>query len=185
MPQNEAVLCHPRRTAVGRFGGSLKDMPATALGATVVEEIIRQTELDPGLVDGVVMGQVVNLLQDLQRDLGVALLFISHDLAVVEHMAHRVAVMYLGRIVELGTRDQLFSAPAHPYTRALLEAVPRLEPGDSGARDIVKGDVPSPIDRPAGCHFHTRCPLAINRCRAEEPALRTDAAGRAVACHLA
>jgi peptide/nickel transport system ATP-binding protein len=113
-----------------------------------------------------------------------ALLFISHDLAIVEHITHRVAVMYLGKIVELGHKRQIFAAPRHPYTQALLSAVPVPEPGAARARIILKGDIPSPIDRPAGCHFHTRCPHAFERCRREEPALRLMPDGPLVACHL-
>jgi peptide/nickel transport system ATP-binding protein len=128
--------------------------------------------------------QIVNLLQDLQRELGLALLFISHDLAIVEHLAHRVAVMYLGKIVELGHKRQIFTGPKHPYTEALLSAVPVPEPGAARKRIILKGDIPSPIHLPKGCRFHTRCPHVFERCRAEEPALREVATGHLAACHL-
>ena len=128
--------------------------------------------------------QIINLLADLQQRLGLAILFISHDLAVVEHIADRVAVMYLGRIVELADRTALFSAPAHPYTQALLSAV--LDPGPVRRRQRItlKGEVPSPIDPPKGCHFHTRCPHAFDRCRIEAPVLRPRAQGHIAACHL-
>jgi peptide/nickel transport system ATP-binding protein len=135
-------------------------------------------------LDVSVKAQIVNLLDDLQKELGLALLFISHDLAVVEHMTHRVAVMYLGKIVEVAPKRQIFATPRHPYTKALLSAVPVPEPGASRQRVILKGDVPSPINPPSGCRFHTRCPFAFARCREEEPTLRTMAPGHVSACHL-
>src|SRR5215472_16591465 len=135
-------------------------------------------------LDVSVKAQIVNLLQDLQREFGLALLFISHDLAIVEHMTHRVAVMYLGKIVELGRKRQIFGACKHPYNEALLSAVPVPEPGARRRRIILKGDVPSPINPPKGCRFHTRCPYAFDRCRAEEPELRAMQDGQFVACHL-
>jgi peptide/nickel transport system ATP-binding protein len=135
-------------------------------------------------LDVSVKAQIVNLLQDLQRELGLALLFISHDLAIVEHLTHRVAVMYLGKIVELGPKRQIFAAPRHPYTQALLSAVPVPDPGAARQRIILKGDVPSPINPPQGCRFHTRCPYAFDRCRTEEPQLVPAAGGHYSACHL-
>ncbi|GGF20209.1 ABC transporter ATP-binding protein [Aliidongia dinghuensis] len=136
-------------------------------------------------LDVSVKAQIVNLLSDLQDELGLALLFISHDLAIVEHLTHRVAVMYLGKIVELADRRTLFAQPHHPYTRALLSAVPVPDPTEKRSRIILKGDVPSPIDPPAGCRFQTRCPYAFDRCRREEPELRPTAApGQTAACHL-
>ncbi|MBU8537968.1 ABC transporter ATP-binding protein [Falsiroseomonas tokyonensis] len=139
-------------------------------------------------LDVSVKAQIVNLLQDLQKELGLAMLFISHDLAIVEHMTHRVAVMYLGKIVEVAPRRSLFGAPKHPYTEALLSAVPQPTPGIQRQRIILKGDVPSPINPPKGCRFHTRCPYAFDRCRVEEPVLRPiqDAMGEGhvSACHL-
>jgi len=135
-------------------------------------------------LDVSVKAQIVNLLQDLQQELGLALLFISHDLAIVEHMTHRVAVMYLGKIVELAPKERIFAAPKHPYTEALLSAVPMPEPGAARRRIILKGDVPSPINPPRGCRFHTRCPYAFDRCRVEEPELRSMQDGRLAACHL-
>jgi peptide/nickel transport system ATP-binding protein len=135
-------------------------------------------------LDVSVKAQVVNLLQDLQRDLGLALLFISHDLAIVEHMTHRVAVMYLGQIVESAARRAIFAAPKHPYTRALLSAVPVPQPGAARDRIVLKGDVPSPINPPAGCRFHTRCPHAFERCRTETPRLQRLSPEQEAACHL-
>jgi peptide/nickel transport system ATP-binding protein len=139
-------------------------------------------------LDVSVKAQIVNLLQDLQAELGLAMLFISHDLAIVEHMTHRVAVMYLGKIVEVAPKRSLFAAPKHPYTEALLSAVPQPTPGVQRERIILKGDVPSPINPPKGCRFHTRCPYAFDRCRTEEPKLKLvpDAMGEghSSACHL-
>jgi peptide/nickel transport system ATP-binding protein len=135
-------------------------------------------------LDVSVKAQIVNLLFDLQKELGLALLFISHDLAIVEHMTHRVAVMYLGKIVEQGPREALFGAPKHPYTRALLSSVPAPDPEAKRERIILSGDVPSPINPPKGCRFNTRCPYAFERCRSEEPSLRAMGEGHVAACHL-
>jgi peptide/nickel transport system ATP-binding protein len=135
-------------------------------------------------LDVSVKAQVVNLLQDLQRELGLALLFISHDLAIVEHMTHRVAVMYLGQIVEIASRGKIFASPKHPYTYALLSAVPVPEPGAARTRVVLKGDVPSPINPPSGCRFHTRCPFVFDRCRVEVPRLQRLSPEQEAACHL-
>ena len=135
-------------------------------------------------LDVSVQAQVINLLADLQANFGIAYIFIAHDLAVVEHISHRVAVMYLGRIVELAERSALFAGPQHPYTEALLSAVPIPDPGATPQRVMLPGEVPSPINPPAGCHFHTRCPYAEARCRSEKPLLREVRPGHYAACHL-
>jgi oligopeptide/dipeptide ABC transporter ATP-binding protein len=121
---------------------------------------------------------------DLQREMGLAYLFISHNLAVVEHISHRIAVMYLGRIVEYTDKKTLFTRPLHPYTESLLAAVPVPDPRIKRQKRLLQGDVPSPINPPSGCHFHTRCPYAVDRCKSEEPALREVKPGQFVACHL-
>lgn len=135
-------------------------------------------------LDVSIQAQVVNLLSDLQAELNLAMLFISHDLRVVRQVSRRIAVMYLGRIVEEGDADDLFARPEHPYTRALVSAAPR--PGQRMAdRDMLKGEPPNPASRPAGCSFHPRCPMAIARCRSEIPALVSLGGNRLVACHVA
>ncbi|MGQ0522970.1 MAG: ABC transporter ATP-binding protein [Betaproteobacteria bacterium] len=135
-------------------------------------------------LDVSVQAQVINLLMSLQDELRLSYLFVAHDLAVVEHISHRVAVMYLGKIVELTDKHTLFMSPQHPYTEALLSAVPVPDPRAAKNRIILTGDVPSPIDPPPGCRFHTRCPYAEARCRIEEPPMKQIRPGHHVACHL-
>jgi oligopeptide/dipeptide ABC transporter ATP-binding protein len=131
-----------------------------------------------------VQAQVLNLLMDLQDEFGLAYLFVSHDLGVVEHIGHRITVMYLGRIVELADKATLFRRPLHPYSEALIAAAPVPDPRVNRDRIVLEGDVPSPMDPPPGCHFHTRCPYAVGRCRTDEPPLAEVVPGHFVACHL-
>ena len=136
-------------------------------------------------LDVSVQAQIINLLQDLQQQHGLAYLFIAHDLAVVEHISRRVMVMYLGKIVELAEAKSIIGSPKHPYTQALISAVPEVDSGTKRQRIILPGDVPSPIHPPGGCPFHPRCPVAEARCRTEVPALRELSPGHFAACHLA
>jgi oligopeptide/dipeptide ABC transporter ATP-binding protein len=157
--------------------------------------IARALALNPKLIicdepvsalDVSVRAQVINLLEDLKAEFGVSYLFISHDLSVVEHIADRVAVMYLGTLVEVASRDQIWRNPRHPYTKALLEAAPIANPKLARARkrSVLQGELPSPLSPPAGCPFHSRCPLAQDRCKAEKPLLRPVGDGTRAACHF-
>jgi oligopeptide/dipeptide ABC transporter ATP-binding protein len=136
-------------------------------------------------LDVSVQAQIINLLQDLQRERGIAYLFVAHDLAVVEHISQRVLVMYLGAVVELADANAIVATPRHPYTQALISAVPVVDPASKRQRIVLPGDVPSPIDPPTGCPFHPRCPMAEARCRTERPELKELVPGHWVACHLA
>ena len=135
-------------------------------------------------LDVSIQAQIINLLADLQHQFGLTYLFISHAIPVIEHISTRIGVMYLGKLVEVGASAQICLAPKHPYTQALLSAVPVPDPGAKKQRIVLRGEVPTPINPPSGCRFHTRCPIAVDRCKVEEPFLREVEKGRHVACHL-
>ena len=175
----EAINSYPHE-----FSGGQRQRTGIARALALNPELIVGDEPVSAL-DVSIQAQIINLLMELQDEFKLSYLFVAHDLAVVEHISHRIAVMYLGRIVEMTDRRSLFEMPLHPYSEALLSAVPIPKSSARGRkRVILTGDVPSPINPPSGCHFHTRCPYAMPRCRTEVPALREVVSGHLVSCHL-
>lgn len=165
-----------------QFSGGQRARIGIARALTVKPKVLVCDEATAAL-DVSIQAQVLNIFKELQDEFGLTYIFVSHDLGVVKHISDRVAVMYLGRVVELGPTEALFAAPTHPYTRALLDELPRLEPVKRRF-STLKGEIPSPLAPPPGCHFHPRCPLAFDRCKVERPALQHSASGHLAACHL-
>ena len=165
------------------FSGGQRQRVAIARALSVQPDMLIADEIVSAL-DVSVQAQMLNLLLDLQNELGLAILFVSHDLRVVRHLAHRVAVMYLGRVVETGDADAVFTSPLHPYTQALLRAVPQVRVGRRSENVALTGELPSPLAIPSGCPFHPRCPLAFDRCRVQAPALYAGSVGHKAECHL-
>ena len=165
------------------FSGGQRQRICIARSLTLRPDFIVADEPVSAL-DVSVRAQIINLFQDIQQQFGLAYLFISHDLGVVQHIADQVAVMYLGRIVEQGKAREVLKQPLHPYSKALVAAVPPARPRSARVKAVIEGDLPSPLDTPQGCPFHTRCPIAVPRCRSERPELRDVGSSRIVACHL-
>ena len=166
-----------------QFSGGQRARIGIARALSVKPKVLVCDESTAAL-DVSIQAQVINLFMKLREELDLTYLFVSHDLSVVNHISDRIAVMYLGRIVELGESRELFANPQHPYTRALIAETPRVTEGKRAFRTI-KGEIPSPLNPPTGCHFHPRCPIAVDRCKVEAPELRTVGNGQVAACHLA
>jgi len=176
-----------RRDYVSRYPYELSGGQRQRLGiarALALKPKVLLADEPVSALDVSIRAQVINLLVDLQKEYGIAILLVSHDIDVVAHVSHRIAIMYVGRIVETGPAARVLSHPLHPYTRALLDAVPVAHPRLRRARQLIEGDVPSPVDPPSGCRFHPRCPMATARCSSEVPLLKMVEHDRSVACHL-